>query len=270
MNMANKRRILIVTLLIAAVGFASWLILSQPGEPVYQGKPLSYWCEQYATNDLLHPNDDSKKQAEIAIRAIGTNAIPTLLRWLKTGEDSKLKLKLLQLASKQHVVNIRWKTAEVWHFEAIQGLLALGPLAKSALPALIEMYNKRGSSPFELSDVITEINGSTGPAAADALPGFIIDTTNINPVIRWRAVQSLGQIGARPDLVVPTLTKCLGDTSEDVRYTAAFGLEASGGSAKSAVPELIKALADPSPDVRDEAASALKKIDPEAAKTKPQ
>jgi hypothetical protein len=265
MNLATKRRILTLSLLIAVVGVASWLLLRPEPEPVYQGKPLTYWCEQYIATYGPNSQGKSRAQVEIAIRAIGTNAIPTLLRWLKTDEDSKLKVKLLQLASKQHVLNIRWKTAEIQHREARIGLRCLGPLAKSALPTLIEMYNRHGSDPFDSPDVIAEISGSVGPTVVDAVPGLIIDTTNRRPDIRWRAVQALGQIGARPDLVVPALTKCLGDSSEDVRVNAAFGLEASGNDAKSAVPELISLLADPSSDVRDQAASALKQIDPEAA-----
>src|SRR5882762_7135488 len=135
--MGTKRRILTVTLLTAVLGFVSWLLLSQPSEPVYQGKPLSYWCYQYEIDSS--PDSESQLRAETAIRAIGTNAIPTLLRWLKA-KDSKLKL--LQLASKQHSVNIRWKTAENRHYEALQGFFALGTAGKSAVPALIEIYSK--------------------------------------------------------------------------------------------------------------------------------
>jgi len=262
----KTRRYLLVTLLLAILGFVSWLLLSQPSEPVYQGKPLSYWCEQYTKTYGQDANMASVKQAGIAIRAIGTNAIPTLLNMLKA-RDSKFKLKLIELAEKQHLINIKWKTANFRRYEALRGFSALGPLAKPALPALIEMYNELGSYPFNAPEVIAEISGSM----TEAIPGFIIDTTCGNPSIRWRAVGRLGQMHAKPELAVPALTKCLHDESHIIRQTAAVSLAAFGSDAKSAVPELIKALADPSSDVRDAAASALQKIDPEAAaKTKSQ
>src|SRR5260370_12669481 len=114
MNMTNKRRNLTVTLLIAAVGFVSWLILSRPDEPVYQGKSLSYWCDHCAANSFLSSDQELQEQAGIAIRAIGTNAIPTLLRMLKA-RDSKFKLGLIQLTRKQHFFDFKWRTAESKH-----------------------------------------------------------------------------------------------------------------------------------------------------------
>src|SRR5882757_4324688 len=138
----KTRRYLLVALLLAVLGFVSWLILSQPREPVYQGKPLSYWCEQYSASRWLYPTNEPDKQAETAIRTIGTNAIPTLLRMLGA-KDSKFKLKLVQLAQKQHFFNIKWKSALLRHSEATRGLLCLGPLAAPALPELIEIYKVR-------------------------------------------------------------------------------------------------------------------------------
>jgi HEAT repeat protein len=242
--MANKRRILTVTLLIAVLGFASWLILSQHDpEPIYKGKPLSYWCEQCVESYSPDIDIEMHERAETAIQAIGTNAVPTLVRMLRA-KDSKFELRLIRLASKQHVVNIRWKTAEIRRYEAIQGLLALGGLAKSAVPALIQDYNERLPDPYDCVE-IARIFALMGPAATEAVP--------------------LGQIHARPDLTVPALTKSLHDPIDVVRGVAATSLAAFGTDAKSAVPELIKLLADPSPFAREQAASALQKIDPEAA-----
>jgi hypothetical protein len=246
-----------------------WLILSQPSEPVYQGKPLSYWCDQYAANRYLETDKEPKKQAETAIRAIGTNAIPTLLRMLKA-RDSKLKLKLIELASKQHVINIEWKTATDRHYEASMAFMCLGPEAKFAVPGLIEILNECHSDPYNgapgpRGSIIADIFSNIGPAAADAVPQLVRFTTDTNYIIRWSAVSALGEIHAKPDLAVPTLTKSLRDPVGVIRGKAAISLSAFGSDAKSAVPELIKTLADPYSDVRAVAATALKKIDPEAA-----
>jgi len=254
----KTRRYLLVALLLAVLGFVSWLILSQPREPVYQGKPLSYWCEQYSASRWLYPTNEPDKQAETAIRTIGTNAVPTLLRMFKA-TDSKLKLKLFELAAKQHLVVIKWKSAQLLHYEALHGLFALGTDAQSAVPDLVEIYNER-----HLLGIL-DLFSFMGPAAADAVPRLVQETSDTNYNVRFSALRALGQIHARPDLTVPVLTKSLRDPVLEIQGTAAAGLAAFGTDAKSAVPELIKALADPDPYVRGESASALQKIDPEAA-----
>jgi hypothetical protein len=258
---------LLITLLIAAVGFVSWLLLRQPSEPVYQGKPLSHWCEQFV-NTLSKPDNQSQEQAGIAIRTIGTNAIPTLLLMLQA-EDSKIKLKLIQLAQKQHFFHIKWTDTEFRHQEAEMGFLILSSDGKSAIPAipaLLEIYNERHSDPNDAIRYTAEnILGSMGPVAADAVPRFVQATTHTNVYIRWSAILTLRAIHANPNLTVPVLTRSLRDPVDYVRRDAASALAAFGHDAKSAVPDLIKCLADPSPAVREQAAAALKTIDPEAA-----
>jgi len=260
----KTRRYLLITLLIAAVGFVSWLLLSSPSEPVYQGKPLSHWCEQFV-NTLSKPDNQSQEQAGIAIRTIGTNAIPTLLVMLQA-QDSKSKLMLIQLAQKQHFFHIKWTTAEFRHQEAEMGFLILSSDGKSAIPALLEIYNERHSDPNDAIRYTAEnILGSMGPAAADAVPRFVQATTHTNVYIRWSAILTLGAIHAKPELTLPALARSLRDPVDYVRRDAASALGEFGTNANSAVPVLIKSLADPSSAVRGKAASALKKIDPEAA-----
>jgi len=264
MNMTNKRRILLVTLLIAAVGFVSWLILSQPSEPVYHGKPLSYWCDQYARSYAPMPNMASVKQTEIAIRTIGTNAVPTLLG-LFNARDSKFKLKLIQLFQKQHVINIKLKYGGTRQKEGFYGFLALGALAKSAVPALLEIYNEDRPGTYDNFLETAALIANMGPAAADAVPQFVKATTDTNFQVRFIAVLTLSRIRARPDLCVPALTASLRDPYETLRRTAALCLVDFGTNAQPAVPELTRLLADPDSEVRNAAAEALKEIDPEAA-----
>src|SRR5260370_5750943 len=113
--MRKSRRYSLTTLLIAVLGGFAWLILSPPSEPMYQGKTLSFWCDQYTANSLPESDIELQKQAETAIRAIGTNAVPTLLRMLKA-KDSKFKRWLFQLGRKQRVLDINWKTAAFRHY----------------------------------------------------------------------------------------------------------------------------------------------------------
>jgi len=254
----KPRRILLVTLLIAVLGFVSWLLLRPDPEPTYQGKPLSYWLDGIGNGRTL--------EATEAVRELGTNAIPTLLRLLKS-RDSRLKLLLIQLGSKQNVIHLKWKTAQSRRFEAQFAFTCLGVQGRSAVPDLIEIY--RQSSPDPYNDnrrVVADISALVGPAASNAVPLLVRDSTDTNDLIRLSSVQALGYIHANPNLVVPLLTRSLRDPFEFVRESAASGLGPFGTNAQSAVPDLIHTLADPSIRVRGSAATALRKIDPAAAK----
>ncbi len=254
----KTRRLLLLALLIAAVGVVVWIVLRPDPEPTYQGKPLTYWLDGFVSGN---PSPD---EATEAVRQIGTNAIPTLLRLLRAG-DSKFKLKLIQLSQKQHVINIKLKYAGTRQKEGFYGFVALGALAKSAVPALLEIYNEHRTGTYDNFLTTAQLIANMGPAAADAVPRFVQATTDTNFQVRFNAVLTLSQIRARPDLSVPALTASLRDPDETVRGTAALCLVDFGTNAQPAVPELINLLADPSVDIKNDAATALKHIDPEAA-----
>jgi hypothetical protein len=117
-----KRRIFLITLLaLALMGGLVWLALP-PREPVYQGKTLSEWLEP----GLNAPG------TEEAIRHIGTNGIPTLLRMLRA-HDSKLKLQLVELAQKQHLVKSHFIPASDRNYEAAGAFDVLGPAVSNAV-----------------------------------------------------------------------------------------------------------------------------------------
>ena len=77
--MRKRVYIALAVLLVMLAGVIAWQVL-RLREPVYQGKRLSVWLVQYGTNHWsAGRNGELDKQAEAAIRHIGTNAIPTLL-----------------------------------------------------------------------------------------------------------------------------------------------------------------------------------------------
>src|SRR5580698_469847 len=80
----NRKRLvwLIVTLLVAAIGGLIWLAVP-PKEPAYHGQPLSYWLSRSEEYGMGDPKDPKGLECREAIRTIGTNAIPALLRLFK-------------------------------------------------------------------------------------------------------------------------------------------------------------------------------------------
>jgi hypothetical protein len=63
------------------------------------------------------PDNDYSHQANEAVSAIGTNGIPTLLRLLRA-KDSNLKIRVMGLLQRQHIVKIEYTPAEHWNVAA--------------------------------------------------------------------------------------------------------------------------------------------------------
>jgi hypothetical protein len=253
--MANKRHILTVTLLIAILGITAWFLLRPDPKLSYQGRQLDSWLDDC----LPSAPPPAREKATEAVRHIGTNAVPTLVRMLRQ-KDSKFKLRLIQLIQMQHWVHFNFESSADRHLEAMSGIAFLGPEAKSAVPALLEIYNEHRTNYYDSSLTMAQLIANMGPAAADAVPQFVQATTDANFQIRFNAVNTLAQIHARPDLSVPALTRSLRDPDETVRGMAALCLADFGTNARSALPELTRMLADPDSDVRAAAAEALKEI----------
>ena len=112
-------------------------------EPVYGGKSLSVWAEDlYPKRPFSEPADVGeffvkRDQANSAIRQMGTNALPCLLKMLHY-RDSSLKIQLMKLAAKQNVIRIRLTLASRINQGAAQAIVGLGILGKPAIPDLIE------------------------------------------------------------------------------------------------------------------------------------
>jgi hypothetical protein len=74
----RKRKLLLIgaIMITLVAGFCFFLVRNS--EPTYNGKPLSYWVQMYSRLDLGFGDEE---KAAAAIRAIGTNALPFLLKW---------------------------------------------------------------------------------------------------------------------------------------------------------------------------------------------
>jgi HEAT repeat protein len=240
--MRQRVPIALAVLLVAVVGVIAWQVL-RLREPVYQGKPLSLWLQGYS------PDGDSP-EVDDAVRAMGTNAIPTLLGMLQV-KDSQLKLTLAALG-------FRYTSAETQHLRAQKGFSALEADASNAVPALIEIY-KQNTSPTAgraAANALVEI----GPAAKTAIPALMKSAASTNSHVRAFALCTLGRMALESKLVVPVLIQGLHDPDHEVRYSAAFGLAAlafMGGDAKPATAALMETLKDSHPSERATAAMAL-------------
>ena len=241
---------------VALVGVIGWQVVKQPDEPVYLGKPLSEWLKDHSRTFKVVPEPYE------AIRQAGTNAIPTLLRLLRA-KDSALKVKLMRLAERQHVIKVEYTPAEEWNLAAESGFVALGTNAQSAVPALTKIMDQNISPTSRYCAILAL--GVIGPPAKEAVPSLLRCATDTDTGVRELAIVALGRIHAESDRVVPVLTNALRDPSFAIRLGAAVALGEFGPHASIAVPTLVELLNASDGVVRERATNALEAIDPEAA-----
>lgn len=248
-------------LVIAVVGsLLAWAWMpSRPEELIYDGRTLSEWLRAYVEGD---PDTEAHAQTEAALRKIGTNGIPTLLRMIQT-PDSKFRTVLKALMREQSFFESNSEDARDIRYRASFGFLLFSEDAKGAVPELATLV-KRGSGTDGREEAIVAL-GHIGPSAQAAVPALLAIALDAKDPDRDGAIYSLGCIHSSPESAVPVLENCLRDPDGRVRYNAARSLSKFGEAAKSSAPTLVTLLADPSPQVREQATNALKLIDREAA-----
>src|SRR6516165_9242086 len=97
----EKRKRLLLTLGFTVLALVLLFALTRTHEPTAHGKPLSYWVEIYSGPVIARPATapQARAEAEAAIKQIGTNAIPFLLKWMDY-ELPQWKFKLLMKTAK--------------------------------------------------------------------------------------------------------------------------------------------------------------------------
>ncbi len=240
----GKRCIVIISvfaiLLAAAIARFFWQTAGSL-EPVYEGKPLSYWLEGYnrSPGQSQAKTEPNRNQASEAVRNIGTNAIPFLLQMLQQ-RDSPLKDKFMQFARKKHFLKTPYVSTMDRNSRAQAAFMELSFRAKDATPQLIKIFD---DNPCPCSrQEITTVFGYIQPTASDAVSFLLWAAANTNEVVRNNAIFALGKTHADPSRVVPVLIHSLQDTNVLVRAQATRALAAFDQDAQPAVPALLALL----------------------------
>jgi HEAT repeat protein len=262
-------------------------MLSHPVEPAYQGKPLSAWL-----NEFNGVPGDTNQAAFVAIREMGTEAIPALLKTIESG-DPPFQRWMPELNRMRSLLHVPLRATRLQREAASFALYAMGANAKPAFPALTNLLFHANTLSFGASPAVPLAGmGSEGLppliaaltnqdafirySAATALswersnlhivvPALIVRLSDENNMVHRSAVLALGHLRAEPRLAVPALIK---DFPRQYPWLRSLILTALGRfetNATAAVPMLLQALSDSDQNVRDQAASALKHIDPAAA-----
>jgi hypothetical protein len=317
----RKKRKLFLRFLLGLGLIVAAFALFGPHEPVYQGKTVSCWIKEFRTypislgtnvgvsfggtgrtlhrfgsNGIAPRLDDPPMEA---LRSLGTNAVPYLIKALKTRENyftksySQLYWMTPGFLRKLGPTPVNARTVRA---NAAVALAGMGHTANSAVPALSEAliealrqetlmihFNEfflalkafphatnrfdplledlsRQSRHNDIIVVIETLHVKTA-VAARTLAGIL--KTEIK--LRREVVRLLESFEASASPAVDALVELLTDNDDEVRYGTTYALGAVGSAASNAVPALVRAvLNDPKDIVRAGARRALLKINPEA------
>jgi HEAT repeat protein len=303
--MKRRKFILPLFALLALAMLVAFVVLRQPPvrEPVYQGRPLRAWLEEFDSSS----GTTNYAAAQEAIRQMGTNALPFLIPYLRA-KDPPFYEQTLRLKAKLHLLRGKIDYAVFWHRRAATACGELGPAGAPAFDAMTEAANDEhaasdvtaalsrmfpDSAPV-LTNILATGNITARCRAADGLTSAFSHPT-IEEMGRTALLNALRDpdAGVRAtaasafqfwhmsrrwdrtkEVVVAALTRALSDPSPSVRGNAATALGNFGAAAKPAVPELVKLLQDTnhypvrSGYLSERARQMLLKIDPEAAPAK--
>lgn len=278
-------------MVLVACGILALAVLWQllrDREPSYQGRTLSEWVEQAGPAYLWNDSDEQVK----AVRAIGTNAIPTILDWISY-EPSPLRKKMAELAETLpfgirpdsisfaeeradravtvfHILGPRAQAAipELTRLaltapdqrRAVRCIIALTHLGPEALPSALALVTN--SPPHTRSYAILTLH-AYGTNAAVAVPILVQYLSDKDNWIAEDAATTLGGFGSLRSVVIQSLTNAMRSLSTQARVRAVEIILQAKAPTSETVPALLPLLTDPEYTVRDATTNVLLEIAPE-------
>lgn len=257
---------LLVTGSLAGVALLLWL--TREREPSYQGKPLTFWVKAYeqevpAENAGFPPGQGAK-----AIRNLGTNALPCLLKWVSF-EPSKSNFRYqvgkvfsrLPFFSQSEALK-SWVRYDKELTQALIAPMAFRALGKQAAPAIPELVRRMNdtNAPWAAERAISAL-ANMGESATSAL---VTQMTDTNAPYRWKVASALPNFSCfrTNEQVVALLISNLGDKDRLVSFgvseaLARMALFREPAVARLVVPALTPCLNSEKPEHRARAFEAM-------------
>ncbi len=243
----RKTSWLVSGLILAAfvLGAGAWFFFVLPGEPTFDGEPVSYWFKEYSQcRETATRSDARRSEAYEALRKMGTNAVPYLIKMaLTTGEDSAVRKAfgefLDDLPESWH--QYRFVGREEIRQEAVSVIRNIKPPANMLLARLPKVLGQTNSLQYRAA---ISILSCAGEGREMLVPYFAKALQTSDPYTKRTAVQFLQQAGPKATAAVPDLILLL-QTTDRTNYLhmeSAFTLGSIGSNASSALPLLRTAF----------------------------
>src|SRR5437867_462483 len=129
--MIRKAAMLCVAMLLGVAFAVPFLKRQNPVDPIHRGKAVSSWLVELTSSDYR-----VREEAEDALRAVGAEAIPQLIRGLQK-KDFPLRKATAAVTRRIPFLRIDLADSVLMRENAARMLGELGPRASSAIPDLI-------------------------------------------------------------------------------------------------------------------------------------
>jgi HEAT repeat protein len=249
-----------------------WIIVAALGllgcstQPSYEGRTLKQWVMLYHEADEGSPEE---QQTMVAVRSIGTNAIPYLTTWIADNDWRICQtavhiFKVLGPEAAMAVPDLERMLMGTNELVATLASEALANIGEPALPVLIAaLTNRQFRVATDAGLALIEL----GTNARPAVPILLQQIDHHHWAYRQRAANVLGNLAIEPDTVVPALARLLRDNYKPVRFTALAALGEFCAQAQPAIPAISRLLVDLDENVRKAATNTLHQIAPESPPT---
>lgn len=265
--MKRHRAIIVSAGFLLVIGIT--LVALRPREPVYQGKPVSFWFKKY-----VFSFSPAREEALETIAEIGSDAVPYLARMLKK-KDSPIARAYRALRPKLPLTASQFLPQPIEpERRRADALACLGRLSRSfntALEPLIEVLNDPETR-IPAIQTLPDIR-SFGPLSERIAAALAAAAQNPSPSVRQAAIKAIFWVLRSPDLeldlrsAIPALMKAVDDSDREIWIDAAVALREMGPAAREAVSGLRKTFEDPNIDAEKRllVASAWLEIEPDSA-----
>ena len=239
---------------VAVVLLAGLLWYPRPNEePAYAGKTLTEWLKESEKTFRLWTQPE-EAAAAIALRAIGPEAIPELMRLIQMDDRMGIRFRIQRLTGGPgHPTDAPAARA---HLRGLSGFAALGPLSKPALPDLVRLL--RDPRPVVRRNAAFAL-GYMSSAAEPSVQALLHCLEDEDSDVSEAAVWAVGNLKLRADLVVPSLMQLL--EQRQVTPTVFEVLTRFGEDARAAIPLLRQIAQQRDPGKSFCAKLALKELD---------
>ena len=265
-----KRRWRVILIAAAgAIGLLAALVRWFPKEPVYQGKPISFWIQELGRTQPMRIWE-SDRPAKEAVRTLGTNAVPYLAKAMRRRSTSGEWYRQL------------WPKLPGIIRDRLPHPVYPGAVRREAATMLAELIGRHRAAGTDqvvsaLIDAVRDPQsdlriiaiGVLGTLAAQyknqtALAALIDALDSPEPSVRYHAANQLCSTGPEAGAALPLLTKCMSDTNTGVRVNAAMAVYRISGQSDEPVRILVEAMKADSPTDRGNSAAHLSQIGPAA------